>query len=432
MILRRVSFIAACRQALRRNRRCRGIAQGIFLMLISLGMSLPVMAEEYKLGAQDKLTIRVVEWQTVEGTFREWSALSGEYVVGAAGNISIPFIGEMEAAGKTTAEIAEGIGSTLQAKFGLSDKPEAAVELAEYRPFYVSGDVENPGQYPYAPGLTVIKAVSIAGGLRKSSGMRAERDFIDAKGTFDVLADERLRLLVKRARLQAEAEEASEIALPEELADEPKLEAALADEKAIMAARQGRLKRRLEALDSLEGLLEGEIKSLEQKAVTQRRQVDLAKKELKGIGSLAEEGLVVNTRILNTERTIADLEGTLLDLETEILRAKQDISKASQDAIDLQSAMDAEIAIERQQVEAKLTEANLKMQMEHGLMTEALSVAPVAALSADGAAEVEFALVRTVDGKATEIAAEEQTPVAPGDVIKIRIALPKGSKLAGQ
>ena len=166
--------------------------------------------------------------------------------------------------------------------------------------------------------------------------------------------------------------------------------------------------------------------------MTQRRQVDLAKKELKGIGSLAEEGLVVNTRILNTERTIADLEGTLLDLETEILRAKQDISKASQDSIDLQSAMDAEIAIERQQVEAKLTEANLKMQMEHGLMTEALSVAPVAALSADGAAQVEFALVRTVDGKATEIAAEEQTPVAPGDVIKIRIALPKGSKLAGQ
>lgn len=379
------------------------------------------MADEYRLDTQDRLRIRVVEWQTVEGTFREWSAVSGDYLVGASGNLSLPFLGETPAAGKTTAEIAETISETLQQKFGLSQRPETSVELAEYRPFYVFGDVETPGQYPYAPGLTVIKAMSIAGGLRNSSGQRAERDFLNAKGSYDVLADEKLRLLVKRARLTAEAQGKSSFETPKDLPASPELEAIVADESAVMAARQGRLKRQLEALDSLKQLLESEIDSLEQKSVTQRRQIDLAKKELSDIGSLAEQGLVVNTRILNTERTIADLEGRLLDLETAILRAKQDISQATQDAINLQDGLEADITGERQRVEADLAAAELKIDMNRGLMAEALSVAPALALTDE--ADVEIVVQRAVDGEVREIAAEETSTVNPGDVIKVRLKL---------
>lgn len=381
----------------------------------------PLMADEYRLDTQDRLRIRVVEWQTVEGTFREWSAVSGDYLVGASGNLSLPFLGETPAAGKTTAEIAETISETLQQKFGLSQRPETSVELAEYRPFYVFGDVETPGQYPYAPGLTVIKAMSIAGGLRNSSGQRAERDFLNAKGSYDVLADEKLRLLVKRARLTAEAQGKSSFETPKDLPASPELEAIVADESAVMAARQGRLKRQLEALDSLKQLLESEIDSLEQKSVTQRRQIDLAKKELSDIGSLAEQGLVVNTRILNTERTIADLEGRLLDLETAILRAKQDISQATQDAINLQDGLEADITGERQRVEADLAAAELKIDMNRGLMAEALSVAPALALTDE--ADVEIVVQRAVDGEVREIAAGETSTVNPGDVIKVRLKL---------
>lgn len=405
-------------------RRClgkRGPAIGLLLGLLATMAPAPLMADEYRLDTQDRLRIRVVEWQTVEGTFREWSAVSGDYLVGASGNLSLPFLGETPAAGKTTAEIAETISETLQQKFGLSQRPETSVELAEYRPFYVFGDVETPGQYPYAPGLTVIKAMSIAGGLRNSSGQRAERDFLNAKGSYDVLADEKLRLLVKRARLTAEAQGKSSFETPKDLPASPELEAIVADESAVMAARQGRLKRQLEALDSLKQLLESEIDSLEQKSVTQRRQIDLAKKELSDIGSLAEQGLVVNTRILNTERTIADLEGRLLDLETAILRAKQDISQATQDAINLQDGLEADITGERQRVEADLAAAELKIDMNRGLMAEALSVAPALALTDE--ADVEIVVQRAVDGEVREIAAEETSTVNPGDVIKVRLKL---------
>ena len=157
--------------------------------LIMLLTTVLARAEEYQLGSMDKLRIRVVEWQTAEGSVRDWSTLSGDYIVGPSGNVSLPFIGELVATGKTTAQIAETIGEELQQKFGLSDRPDASVELAEFRPVFVSGDVRTPGRYPYDPGLTVLKALSLAGGLRRAAddGMRVERDFINARGNYEVV-----------------------------------------------------------------------------------------------------------------------------------------------------------------------------------------------------------------------------------------------------
>jgi exopolysaccharide production protein ExoF len=341
-------------------------------------------------------------------------------------------VGETPASGKTTAEIAETISETLHRKFGLAEKPNASVELIEYRPFYITGDVQAPGQYPFAPGLTVIKAVSVAGGTSKNrSAQRVKRDFLNAKGSYDVLAEERLRLLVKRARLKAEAEGKTEIELAGELASDPSAQALLAEEKATMSIRRGQLKRQLDALEDLRELLQSEIDSLEKKSVTQQRQIELAKRELSGIGSLKEQGLVVNTRVLSAERTIADLEGRLLDYETAILQAKQDISKAIQDAANLRDSREAEIAVERQQVEADLAQSNLKMDMYRGLMSEALSVAPEAALS-DEEAEVTYQLLRSTDGETTTIDASETTPVLPGDVIKVGVTMMPEPETAGQ
>ncbi|TIO88323.1 MAG: polysaccharide export protein, partial [Mesorhizobium sp.] len=149
------------------------------------------VAGDYRLGPQDKLNIRIAEWQTVDGTFRDWSSINGDYSVGPAGTLSVPFVGEMQAAGKTTSEIAAAIGLALQRKLALPDKPEASVEMAQFRPFYISGEVQNPGQFPYVPDLTVLKAVSIAGGIRRNAdyGPQLGKDLVTAKGSFDIYDD---------------------------------------------------------------------------------------------------------------------------------------------------------------------------------------------------------------------------------------------------
>ena len=373
-------------------------------------------AEEYRLGTLDKLTIRVVEWQTVEATFRDWSPVSGDYTVGPSGKLSLPFVGETDAAGKTTAEIAASIGKSLQDKFGLSDRPEASVEVAQYRPFYVSGDIQSPGQYAYVPDLTVLKAISMAGGMRRGSdGAGTERNLINAAGSHAVLADQQLRLMVARARIDAELAGKTEVMAPQAIASNPLVPDMISEETAIMASRQKKIALRLKALDDLKGLLTREIESLARKSETQSRQVELAKKELGGIDSLAQKGLVVNTRVLSTERSIAEMEGKILDLETAMLRAKQDISKAEQDAIDLKNDNESELATERQKAVAELNAVTLKLNTQKGLISEAGGVAP----TTGSEPALSYVLVRKGSGKSRQITAEEDTPVLPGDVLKV-------------
>jgi exopolysaccharide production protein ExoF len=189
--------------------------------------------------------------------------------------------------------------------------------VAEYRPFFVSGDIQTPGRYPYLPGLTVLKAVSLAGGLRRSdeTGQRFERDFIDARGNYDVLASQRLGLLAARARLIAEAAGQDKIDFPKELQDSDQGRKLMADETAFKATRDKRLSNQLDALAALKALLQNEVVSLSQKKDTQQRQIDLSKKDLASVGTLAERGLAVNQRVLTLEEKTADLEGKMLEPE---------------------------------------------------------------------------------------------------------------------
>jgi exopolysaccharide production protein ExoF len=399
----------------------RGLAGALCVLSGSVTFA---TAEGYTLGTMDKLNIRIVEWQTAEGAVRDWSSISGEYVVGPAGVISVPIVGEVEANGRTTADVATEIGDALQQKLGLMDRPEASVELAEFRPFFLSGDVATPGRYPFDPNLTVLKAVSIAGGMRRSAetGQRIERDFINASGDVDVLSADRMRLIARKARLEAETTGSAGIQFPKELSSTEQGQKLIEDETAFRDARAERLERQLAAIDDLKELLENEIVALERKITSQNEQIELSREQLAGIGDLADRGLVVNERVLSIGRSVADLEGRVLDMETAALRAKQDIAQATQDTNALRNDRDAEVAQELQQAEANLEAANLKILTSNSLMQEALSIAPEAA-GAVGAAEPEisYVIVREIDGEPQEMPAQEHTPVLPGDVVKVKI-----------
>lgn len=406
------------------------LAMRVFLLIALLCMAftvLPAHSAPYELGPMDKLTIRVVEWQTAEGTFREWPTITGEYTVGPSGTLALPFAGEITAKGRTTTDIATEIAQKIQQKFGLVNLPEASVEILEFRPIFVAGDVQTPGKYPFDPEMTVLKAISLAGGMRRSTdnGQRYERDFLNARGNYDVLIADRDRLLAKRARLQAEVAKSEKIEVPKELADNPEAQKLIDEEAAIMTSRDKLIRLQLNALDELKTLYQSEIGSLEKKMVVQNRQMDLARKELDSIGGLANRGLVVNSRVLALETSVADMEGKMLDLDTASLRAKQEVNKAARNALDLENDRDAELATEGQQAQAELDSTLLKISMYRNLMTESLVNAPDAASMAEGestAPTMEYSIIRTENGETREIQAKENTPLVPGDLIKATVS----------
>lgn len=398
---------------------------GLTLALV-LGAAPSALAEEYRLGVMDKLRIRVAEWQTAEAAIRDWGAVSGDYRIGADGSLSLPFIGELPADGRTTADLSGDIGKKMQVLFGLKDLPSASVEIAEYRPVYLSGEVQTPGAYPYAPGLTVLKAVSFGGGLRRADpGQRFARDFLRSEGEAAVYVAERSRLLIRRARITAEMTGANEIAMPKELAKSEEARAIMESENALMASREKRQRLQLTALADLKSLLENEIASLAKKSETQTRQLELVQGDLSKVDTLAEKGLAISSRRLALEQRTADLQAALLDIDTASLKAKQDINKASQDETNLTNDRDAQLAQELQNTEQELDTLALKLGTSRDLMSEALMQSADAAVLRGGlsAANIGYSILRTVKGKTEQIRATETTPVLPGDVVKVEASL---------
>lgn len=402
-------------------------ALGLFCLALVLSMQVSVAsAAEYRLGVMDKLRIRVAEWQTAEGAIRDWSAVSGDYGVGADGSVSLPFIGQLAADGRTTGELAEEIGKKMQILFGLRDRPSASVEIAEYRPVYIAGEVQTPGAYPYAPGLTVLKAVSFGGGLRRADpGQRFARDFLRSEGEAAVYLAERNRLLIRRSRIVAEMSGAKDIKMPTELGQNDEARAIMESEKALMASREKRLRLQLTALADLKSLLGNEIESLSKKSTTQTRQLEIVQDDLDKIGPLAEKGLAVSSRRLALEQRTADLQATLLDIDTSSLRAKQDINKATQDETNLQNDWDAALAQELQNTEQELDTLALRLGTSRDLMSEALLQSADAANLKGGlsAANIGYSILRTVEGKTEQLRATETTPVLPGDIVKVELNL---------
>ena len=114
---------------------------------------LPAMQWPYTLDSGDRLRI-VVFGQ---------DGLTNSYVLDASGQIDMPLIGIVPARGLTTDQLSARIADMLRQ--GFVREPHVAVEVAAYRPFFILGEVTQPGQYPYSPNMTVETAIAIAGGF---------------------------------------------------------------------------------------------------------------------------------------------------------------------------------------------------------------------------------------------------------------------------
>ncbi len=138
------------------------------------GRGLPPLPEAttdgYRLGPGDG--VRLI-------TFGE-EALTGEFRVNDSGSIAVPLIGTVRAAGLTTHQLEAAVTAALK-KADLLRNPSVVAEITAYRPIFVLGEVNKPGQYPYQPGMTVVTAAAVAGGFT----YRAVQDYAAVVRTRD-------------------------------------------------------------------------------------------------------------------------------------------------------------------------------------------------------------------------------------------------------
>lgn len=117
---------------------------------------------EYRLGAGDTLRVTVFGEQQ----------LSGDFHVDGTGKVAMPLIGDVRVADRTTGEVEKDITSRLSQ--GYVRDPKVTVEVSTHRPFFILGEVRNPGQYPYVSGMTALSAIAAAGGFT----YRAQENYV--------------------------------------------------------------------------------------------------------------------------------------------------------------------------------------------------------------------------------------------------------------
>jgi polysaccharide export outer membrane protein len=120
-------------------------------------------ANSYRLGSGDLIEIRV---------FGE-DDLTVRVRLDDSGKISYPFLGDLQIKGRTPAQLETMIIDGLKGPYLVN--PVVSVNIEEYRPFFVNGEVHRPGAIPYQPGITLRKAIAMAGGFtERAQRKRAE------------------------------------------------------------------------------------------------------------------------------------------------------------------------------------------------------------------------------------------------------------------
>ncbi|WP_095588093.1 polysaccharide biosynthesis/export family protein [Actibacterium ureilyticum] len=417
---------------------------GTLMAFAMVGGTLPAaLAQEsgkvadYRLGSLDRVAVKVVAWDSTSLTFTEMVALSGEYTISQDGTLMLPVLGVVDADGLTPAELADAISFDLQRMIGIEEPPSTTVSVAQYRPVYVLGDVQRPGEYAYRPGLRVGQAIAIASGFfrsREDDGTGAGREAIRAGGTLRELRLDLARRKVQEARLLAESESRDDFNAPEGVIH-PDGDAAMADlvarEKQLFAARQEALEREHESLLESMRLLETEIGALEGKRGGLNQQVAMMRESVGNMETLLERGLARSPNLIAMQRALIDLEARQLDAETQVFRARQEIAETERRIADLRDRRATNVLDEVQQVQAEIARLEVRIATTQQIVLETGAEAVLQTSEEPLTLVPQYSISREVDGELTRIPADQDTLLMPLDLLQVDWVQPEALAASG-
>lgn len=164
-------------RSLRKTPASRSIS---FLLIVAIGLALAgcdgprgivaMTAETPAAPVASPATYRLTPGDKMKVTVFNEADLTGEFLVNERGNVAFPLVGEVQAANATPDEFQQRLTSRLSGKY--VKKPRVSVEMINYRPLNVLGEVRNAGQYQYRPGMTLQDAVALAGGFTYRANSR--------------------------------------------------------------------------------------------------------------------------------------------------------------------------------------------------------------------------------------------------------------------
>jgi polysaccharide export outer membrane protein len=287
--------------------------------------------------------------------------------------------------------------------------------------------VTNPGKYSFSPGLTVVQALSMAGGIGPVDPnlIGLQRDALSSRGDLRGLEAERLELVARQARVDAILNNATEIRFPPDILEhssEPRVSRMMQDEQALFETRESSMNTEIEALNQARVLATNQIEALKAKAASLVKQIELANKDLSSVNKLVTQGLTVSARQLGANQNVAELESRNLDVSLAILKTQQDVAKVDQDIGDVRNRYRINALTEAAELRDRFASNAEKTETAKDLLRNLQIRAPMAVTALEEDKETysfSTTINRVVGGSVESVIVSDNDPVSPGDVIRV-------------
>ncbi|EJC63492.1 periplasmic protein involved in polysaccharide export [Rhizobium leguminosarum bv. viciae WSM1455] len=390
----------------------------ISTLVFLAGTVAPALADDTAFTPQTKIRLTIVQWMQSKGQYERWDALGGEYTVSDEGAVFLPFLGSVSVGNRDNTSLTNEIAKRLQEKIGLVQPPAVTIEILEYPPIYVVGDVTTPGQYKFRSGLTVLQSLAMSGGPFRATSLQQSQT-IKLAGELREIDHSLLRSTAKLARLQAEMTGAKEITFDRMLGvDQQYATGIYNEERVIFQARANALDRQSKALTELRDLLNSEVGMLGEKVQGSEDNIKSIEDQLTSVKTLVSKGLTVSSRQLDLERLLTTYRSDRLDLVTAIMRGRQAISETTRNLEGLYDTRRSEVASELQSEQASLDQLKLKREMTQKLLLDDLAAGGSSNISGE-ALPLTFTVSRRNEGQVRQFQASETTALIPGDVVRV-------------
>lgn len=400
----------------------------------------PELPTESLFGVDDRL--KVVFYERVDVEEDKWGGassasalrgivqrpeLSGDYTVQEDGTISVPLLGSIPVANRSAQQVQADLADTFEQLLGR--KGLVNILSLERPPIYVLGPVKNPGSFKYAPGMTILHAIALAGGLDRGQGepwqkIEAVRETQRRGGAIDAIS----KLLARVAVLKAERDGTAP-KIPRQL-----LELAGATEaanlvseqsdrrKAVATTRKDRERTILRALEAArqDVAAYGRMDSLNEL-------VKLREERVNSMRTLVNRNLLSVTVMDQVRSELSDAEQRRQDALNQYAMAKQRLASLEAEALQTQADLRNDLEVEIESTETQIAANMRDLNASEGV----LNTLPMTRAQAVNANSVTYQIVRQSAAGPVSIESPGMTLLQPGDLVNIIVAEGEPDALGG-
>ena len=350
--------------------------------------------------------------------------LTKEYRINDRGQLRIPVLGTFDAKSLNSAQLEDKIRDTIERS---TQRPAyVSVEIVERRPVFVTGVVVNSGAYRFSPGMAVIHATALAGGI-SAIALAASLPIVALRESSQIRIgrEEMKHLIARRARLLTDRQGNKNIAIPPqlvELAGAQRAAELIKEEQEVLNRERLALARQEAALKSAVEHGKIEVAAIEEEQLKVAEQRRLRAVMVAGIEKLNKKRLTTSQRLTDALMLLASVDRDAQNIIALKARGQQTLKTAERNLAVLPLERKIQIDKDRQLVDEQLSKLRTTIEGAHKIISRITGL-PSGFLLQEIEPQFRFEILRKgADGEFGSILASETTLLRPGDVLRVTVA----------